>query len=230
MTRRLLVLGMVVAAIGVGSWLVRSHLTVAAIAAQESRLRAVLADRPLAVFLAGLAAYTLLSFVPLTAGKSLVFGWLFGLWQGVVIGNLGLTIAALCMFLLGRYVLREGLRSRFGAVMARMDRAIDVDGACYLFGLRVMHAPYTFLSYAMGATSMKPRSFWWATQAGLLPGNILFTYAGTQLPRLERIAERGWTGIVTPGLVAAFVLIGVFPLAVRWIARRRGPRAATPGP
>ena len=224
MKQKLLTLVIVVAIIGVGWYLVRRHLTLETIAAQEARLREALAEGPVIAFLVGLLAYVGLSFFPPTAGKSLVFGWLFGLWQGVLLANFGLTIAAIGMFLVGRHLLRDGLRSRFGAYLARVDRALEADGAYYLFALRMMHAPYTFLNYAMGATCLKTRAFWWATQVGMLPGNILFTYAGTRLPTVQEAAERGLSSVASPHLIVAFVLIGVFPLAVRWVVRRMGRR------
>lgn len=220
MRRKLLLLAAVVAILGVCWYFGRRHVSLDALAAQEVRLRGLLDEHPLASFLVGLVAYVALSFLPPTAGKSLVFGWLFGLWQGVVLTNLGLTITAVLTFLLSRNLLREGLRSRFGFTMARLDRAIAVDGAFYVFALRMMHAPYSFLNYALGTTSLDTRSFWWATQLGMLPGNIVFVYAGTQLPTLREAADRGWTDLVSAQLVAALVLVGVFPLLARWVTRR----------
>ena len=218
--RKLLTLVIFVAIIGVGWYFARQHFALETVAAHEIRLRAALAERPLTSFLVGLLVYVALSFFTPTVGKSLVFGWLFGLWQGVLLANFGLTIAAVVMFLVSRYLLHEGLRSRFGAYMARLDKTIETDGAYYLFALRMMHSPYTFLNYAMGATCLKTRSFWWATQVGLLPGNVLFTYAGTQLPTLQEVADQDLISVATPQMIVAFVLVGVFPLAIRWIVRR----------
>lgn len=220
MRRKLLTLVIFVAIIGVGWYVARRHFALETIAMHETQLRAALAERPLTSFLAGLLVFVALSFFPPTAGKSLVFGWLFGLWRGVLLANFGLTIAAVVMFLVSRYVLHEGLRSRFGAYMTHLDKAIETDGAYYLFALRMMHAPYTFLNYAMGATCLKTRSFWCATQVGLLPGNVLYTYAGTQLPTLQEIADQSLTSVASPQLIVAYVLAGVFPLAVRWVVRR----------
>jgi len=220
MRRKLLTFVVFVTIIVVGWYIARRHFALETIVMYENQLRVALAERPMTSFIVGLLVYVALSFFPPTAGKSLVFGWLFGLWRGVLLANFALTIAAVVMFLVSRYLLHEGLRSRLGATMARLDKAIETDGAYYLFALRMMHAPYTFLNYAMGATSIKTRSFWWATQMGLLPGNVLFTYAGTQLPTLQEIADQGLTSVASPQLIVAFVLVGVFPLAIRWVMRR----------
>jgi len=220
MRKKLLTLVIMVVVIGVGWYVVQRYFSLDEIVAHEVRLRAAIDERPATSFLVALLIFVGLSFIPPTAGKSLVFGWFFGLWQGVLLANVGLTIAAVGMFLFSRYILRAGLKSRFGAYVAYADRMMENDGAHYLFALRMMHAPYSFLNYAMGATRLEIRSFWWATQLGLLPGNILFIYAGTQLPRLEEAADEGLMSIASPQLIVAFVLLGVFPLAVRWAARR----------
>jgi len=229
MKRKLLILVVLVAILAVGWYFARQHFSLETIARQEARLRAALADHPLRSFLVGLLAYVVLTFIPPTAGKALVFGWLFGLWQGIVLVNFGLTIAAIVMFLISRYLLRDGLRSRLGAYLVRLDSALERDGAFYLFALRMMHAPYTFLNYALGATGLQTRSFWWATQLGMLPGNALLVYAGTRIPTLQEAAEEGLSSVASPQLIVAFVLVGLFPLAARWAMRRLWPRVKESG-
>ena len=54
----------------------------------------------------------------------------------------------------------------------------------------------------------------------MLPGNIVFVYAGTQLPTLSEAAEEGLGGIFSIELIAAFTLVGVFPLIARWVINR----------
>ena len=48
----------------------------------------------------------------------------------------------------------------------------------------------------------------------MLPGTIVYVYAGTQLARIDSLA-----GILSPGLIAAFVLLGILPLLMRWLTR-----------
>lgn len=57
-------------------------------------------------------------------------------------------------------------------------------------------------------------------QLGLLPGNLVFVYAGTQLPTLEQFAEQGVEGVVSLELIVAMVVMAVFPLIARWLIRR----------
>ena len=67
----------------------------------------------------------------------------------------------------------------------------------------------------MGLTPLRARTFWWVSQSGMLPGTAVYVYAGASVPDFQTLAEQGASGIVTPQLLAAFALLGVFPLAVR---------------
>jgi hypothetical protein len=49
------------------------------------------------------------------------------------------------------------------------------------------------------------------SQLGMLAGTLVYVNAGTQLAQLDSLS-----GILSPGLVASFALLGVFP----WLAKR----------
>ena len=82
-----------------------------------------------------------------------------------------------------------------------------------------MHVPFTFVNYAIGTTSMRAFTFWWSTQLGLLPGCILFVWAGAELPTLQELMVHGTSAIFTPRLMVVFVLMAVFPIIVRRFVR-----------
>lgn len=193
---------------------------------QESGLRARIAAHPLLAVLIGFVVYVLLSFVPGASGKSLVVGWLFGMWAGVVIVNVGLTLVAILTFLASRYLFRDAVQSRFGYHIQRIDDAIHRDGDSYLFMLRVLHSPYTVTNYAFGATSMRTGGFWWATQLGLLPGNIIFVYAGTQVPSLRQLADEGAASVFSWQLIGALVLLSAVTVLIRYTLGGRAFRAS----
>jgi len=76
------------------------------------------------------------------------------------------------------------------------------------------------INIVMALTPIPARTFWWVSQVGMLPGTIVFVYAGTQFPSLSVLAEKGATGILTPQLIVAFILLGFFPFVVRKIIYR----------
>ncbi len=217
----LLFLGLIL--LGVAVYLALRHfLTLEIVLARETQLRSWMSHHRLRAFLAGLAIYTLLSFVPGTTGKSLVFGWLFGFWIALLQVNLALTAAALGSFFLSRYFLRDAVRSRFGFYIDRFDNALARDGGSYVIALRLLHVPYTFVNYAFGATSIRWITFWWSSQLGMLPGNIVFVLAGAQLPSLRALSHNGLHAMFSPTLILSFVLMAGFHFVVqRWIRRWR---------
>lgn len=231
--RRAIILVVLVAAMA-GLWFVaRDQLTLDRLIERERAVRSWLEASPWLGFAVGFGIYVLTSLVPGTAGKAIIAGWLFGFWLGLVIVNIGLTIAALISFFASRYLLRDLIASRLGPRMQRADAAIAREGPRWLFFARVLHAPYWVTNHVMGPTRISPGGFWWATQFGLLPGNAVFVYAGAVAPTLAELAEEGWWSLLSPGVIVALVVVTFVPLAlprlVEWAAWRftgRRPRDA----
>jgi uncharacterized membrane protein YdjX (TVP38/TMEM64 family) len=91
------------------------------------------------------------------------------------------------------------------------------DGAFYLLTLRLAHAPFSIMNYAAGAgTDVPLRTFWWTTQFGLLPGNIVFVFAGTRLPDLEVLVKQGPLLLLDGPLIVALAATVFLP----WFARK----------
>ncbi|MGB3597895.1 MAG: FAD-dependent oxidoreductase [Pseudomonas neustonica] len=90
---------------------------------------------------------------------------------------------------------------------------MEREGAFYLFALRLVPAfPFFMINLAMGLTHIKARTFWWVSQLGMLPGTFVYVNAGRELSQLDSLG-----GILSPGLIGAFVLLGLFPLIARKI-------------
>jgi pyruvate/2-oxoglutarate dehydrogenase complex dihydrolipoamide dehydrogenase (E3) component/uncharacterized membrane protein YdjX (TVP38/TMEM64 family) len=152
---------------------------------------------------------------------TLAGGAVFGLWWGLLIVSFASTIGASLAFLIARFLLRDWVQARFGARLKAIDAGVQRDGAFYLFTLRLVPAfPFFLINLLMGLTAMKARTFFWVSQIGMLAGTIVYVNAGTQLGQLESLA-----GIVSPGLLASFALLGIFPLIARrivdWVQARR---------
>lgn len=200
------------------------YLTLHKLIEHEKQLRQFVADNRFLALIIGFFVYVLLSLVPGTAGKSIVYGWLFGFWWALIEVNLGLTISATMIFLFSRYMFRDVVQARFGYYVLRLNQALRRDGPYLLLTLRLLHAPYTFVNYVMGATPTRTRTFWWTSQIGMLPGNALFVLAGTQLPTLKQLQREGVRSVFTPTVVISLLALALFPLVVRYALRRFFPR------
>ena len=163
-------------------------------------------------FLAAYVAVTGLS-LPGAALMTLVAGAVFGLLWGTVIVSFASTIGATLAFLASRFLLRDAIQGRFGDKLRAIDAGVEKEGAFYLFTLRLVPAfPFFVINLVMGLTPMKTRTFYWVSQVGMLAGTLVYVNAGTQIARLESVK-----GILSPGLLASFAALGLFPLAAKKI-------------
>ncbi len=167
----------------------------------------------IAAFFIAYVAVTALS-LPGAAIMTLAGGALFGLVAGTIAVSFASTLGATLAFIASRFLFRDAVRAKFGQRLAAFEEGVRRDGAFYLFTLRLVPAfPFFLVNLLMGLTPIRTLTYAGVSQIGMLPGTIVFVYAGTQLAQLDSLA-----GILSPGLVGAFVAIGVLPLLMRWIA------------
>jgi pyruvate/2-oxoglutarate dehydrogenase complex dihydrolipoamide dehydrogenase (E3) component/uncharacterized membrane protein YdjX (TVP38/TMEM64 family) len=142
---------------------------------------------------------------------TLAGGALFGLWTGLLLVSFASSIGATLAFLASRFLLRDWVQDRFGNRLAAINAGMAKDGAFYLFTLRLVPVfPFFIINLVMGLTPIKTRTFYWVSQVGMLAGTAVYVNAGTQLAQLE-----GLSGILSPGLLGSFVLLGIFPLLAK---------------
>ena len=142
---------------------------------------------------------------------TLAGGAIFGLGWGLLIVSFASCIGATLAFLAARFVLRDSVQNRFSQRLDEINKGIEKDGAFYLFTLRLVPlVPFFVINLVMGLTRMKTYTFYWVSQLGMLAGTAVYVNAGTQLGKIESLK-----GILSPGLIGSFVLLGMFPLLAR---------------
>jgi uncharacterized membrane protein YdjX (TVP38/TMEM64 family) len=158
------------------------------------------------------------------AGLSVPVGWvltvaggaLFGLVWGLVLVSFASTAGATLALLASRYVFRDLARRKLGRWLDRFDRGLRRDGALYVILLRLTPlVPFFVINAGLGLTALPVRTFWWASQLGMLPMTALYAYAGTVLGTIERPQD-----VASPGLVAAFAAMAVLPVLLGRVLRR----------
>ena len=198
----------------------KNHVSLEELIEHELSLRAAINDRPWRSFGIGLGIYALVSLIPGTSGKSVVFGWLFGFWQGVVIIIFGLTAAATVNFYLSRFIFRDWIERRYEKFLAALNKHLAKEGAFYLITLRMAHFPFSIVNLASGASRVHVQTFCWTTALGLLPGTAVFAWVGVRLPSLDRLASHGAKSLLDPFLFAALAASAIFPIVFRWSIRK----------
>lgn len=172
------------------------------------------ADSPILIGFGFFAVYVLVAALSLPGATilTLAAGALFGLSLGTLITSFAASMGATLAFLISRYVLRETIQNRFGDRLKAINQGMEKEGAFYLFTLRLVPLfPFFLINLLMGLTTIHTVTFYWVSQIGMLAGTLVYVNAGTQLAKLTSLS-----GILSPGLLLSFVLLGVFP----WISKR----------
>ena len=166
----------------------------------------------MAVYMAVYILVTALS-LPGAAVMTLAGGAIFGLWSGLLLVSFASTIGATLAFLVARFLLKDYVQDKFGDRLKAINEGIAKDGAFYLFTLRLVPVfPFFIINLVMGLTPIRVGVFYIVSQIGMLAGTFVFVNAGTQLAKIDSLS-----GILSPGLIFSFVLLGIFPLIAKKI-------------
>ncbi|MCF6336891.1 MAG: FAD-dependent oxidoreductase [Gammaproteobacteria bacterium] len=164
----------------------------------------------LAIYFAIYVAVAALS-LPGAAVMTLAGGAVFGLATGLLLISFASTIGATLAFMISRFVLRDTIQNRFRDKLKAINAGVEKEGDFYLFTLRLIPLfPFFVINLVMGLTPMKTWRFYLVSQIGMLPGTAVFVNAGSQLGALESLS-----GILSPGLILSFALLGIFPLLAK---------------
>ncbi len=212
--QRLLIVAAIIAAVilfkvlGLGQYLTLDYLK-----ASQDKFSQLYGENRLAVIATYMAIYiavTALS-LPGAAVMTLAGGAMFGFWIGFVVVSFASTIGATLACFVARFLLRDWVQNRFGDKLSTINKGIEKEGAFYLFSLRLVPIfPFFVINLAMGLTTMKLLSFYWVSQIGMLPGTMVYVNAGKELGQIESLS-----GILSPGLILSFVILGLFPITVK---------------
>ncbi|WP_295454316.1 VTT domain-containing protein [uncultured Thiodictyon sp.] len=193
------------------------QLTLEAFQANHASFDAWYIQRPLLVIGGYVGLFMLVTlFLPVGALMTLIGGALFGFWKGALIASFAAAGGATLAFSLSRFILRERVQRQFGERLAAVNAGIAIDGAFYLFSLRLAPViPAFVINLVMGLTPMRTRTFYWVTQLGMASRILICAHAGTELAQVHNLSE-----VFSPGLIGALALLGVFPLLARQVLGR----------
>lgn len=228
--KKCVVLVVVAAAAAIGFGLFRDTLTLQNLATKEADLKNFQHEHAVLVYGAAFLIYVAVTGLSLPGATvlTLACGWFFGFWRAVVLVSFASTTGATVAFLVSRFLLRDSIQSRFGEKLATFNRSLEREGAFYLFMLRLIPAvPFFVINVVMGLTPIRTRTYWWVSQLGMIPGTAVYVYAGSSVPDLATLAEKGAKGVLSPQLLVAFALLGLVPLILKKALQRFRPAVAT---
>jgi len=149
--------------------------------------------------------------LPGAAVMTLAGGAIFGFIIGLIIVSFASTIGATMACFVSRFILRDWVQGKIGDKLKTVNEGVEKEGAFYLFTLRLIPVfPFWLINLGMGLTKMPLKTFYWVSQVGMLAGTAVFVNAGKELGKIDSLS-----GILSPGLIISFVLLGLFPLAAK---------------
>jgi pyruvate/2-oxoglutarate dehydrogenase complex dihydrolipoamide dehydrogenase (E3) component/uncharacterized membrane protein YdjX (TVP38/TMEM64 family) len=153
---------------------------------------------------------TALSF-PGASLLTLLAGALFGLFAGTIIVSFMSTMGASLAFLTSRYLFRDHIQNRFPEWYERINKGFSAEGSFYLLSLRLAPiVPFYLVNLLMGLTTMRIGSYFLLSQIGMLPGTIVYVYAGVEIGKIQTLSD----------IVSAPVFLAMLGLAVLpWVAK-----------
>lgn len=191
------------------------YLSLSALKQHQGEVEAFYLSRPVetaALFFFIYVLSTALSFPGATI-LTLAGGVVFGLWYGFLLVSFASTIGSTLAFLASRFLLRDLIQAKFKDKLEPINRGVEKEGSFYLFTLRLVPVfPFFLINLVMGLTPIRVLPFFFVSQLGMLPGTLVYVNAGTQLSKIESLQ-----GILSPALLLSFALMGVLPLASKWL-------------
>ena len=149
--------------------------------------------------------------LPVATFLTLLGGALFGFSTGLIIVSFASTIGATLAFLMARFLAQNYVQKYYKKQLSKINKKFKSEGAFYLFALRLVPVfPFFIINVVMGLMTIKTWTFYWVSQLGMLPGTIVYVYAGTQLAQIEIFSD-----ITSPSMLIAFALLGLFPLIAK---------------
>jgi len=189
------------------------YLTLTYIKTSQAKFALLYAENRLMVIFGYAVIYVLATSLSLPGAVVLTLagGALLGLWTGTLTVSFASTTGATLACIVSRFILRDWVQAKFSAKLKTVNDGIEKEGASYLFTLRLIPIfPFWLINLVMGLTKMPLRRFFWVSQLGMLPGTIVYVNAGKELSKIESLS-----GILSPGLIISFAILGIFPLVVK---------------
>ena len=89
-------------------------------------------------------------------------------------------------------------------------------------GIRFLPIPYPLVNYTAALAGVRPGLFLITTAIGLIPGNVVFTYFASLIPRAAKGGDRSSLILQFVCATAALILLTAIPQI--WAAKKRRAR------
>ena len=189
------------------------YLSLSYIKESQQNLQDLYASNSAAVIAVYMLIYIVVTALSLpgAAVMTLAGGAIFGFITGLVVVSFASSIGATLACFVSRFILRDWVQGKIGDKLKTVNEGVEKEGAFYLFTLRLIPVfPFWLINLGMGLTKMPLKTFYWVSQVGMLAGTAVFVNAGKELGKIDSLS-----GVLSPTLIASFVLLGLFPIVAK---------------
>ncbi len=183
------------------------------------KIRTLLDEMGLWAPLAFIALYAVTAMVGLPGTIfTVIGGLLFGKWFGTLYNIIGATLGASGAFWISRMLARDAFYQKFAKQkwFIKFNEGLEKEGLYYMLFVRLVPIfPYNGLNFGAGLTKISFRNYFIGTAIGMIPASFVYTNAAAEIG--ESAAE-GFK--LTPGIITAFVLLGIVALVPILIKKR----------
>lgn len=176
----------------------------------------------------------------LTISGGLLFGWKIGAPVTVIAATIGATL----LFLIAKSSFGESLADKAGPWLAKLRDGFKENALNYLLFLRLVPAfPFFVVNLAPALLGVPLKTYVLGTLFGIIPGTFAYSVAGAGLGSVVEAQNAAYnscvaanseadcpysidtSALVTPELVAAFVLLGIVALIPVFLQKLRSRKA-----
>jgi uncharacterized membrane protein YdjX (TVP38/TMEM64 family) len=196
----------------------REYLRLENVQDQLHTIQELYHNHPLRVILIYFGIYVLITSlsIPGSIVLTVLAGSIYGTVPGTILVSLAGCLGASLAFLMARFLFKDFIRERFHEQYQTFNEKIESQGLSYLFTLRLIPAsPYVVINLVMGVTSMNLWSFAWVTFVGMLPGTLIYVFAGRKFAELESLS-----GILSWPILLCLLTLSLFPYLIKFLMRK----------
>ncbi len=125
-------------------------------------------------------------FVPAAIPLTIIGGFLFGVFWGTIYVCVGAITGASLSFYTAKYLLGDWLQNRYREHLKRFNKEVERHGYYYLILIRLTPLlPFFLINYLAGLTMIPYRIFLLTFLVTLVPGSVIYTFAGQHLGSIE---------------------------------------------
>lgn len=144
--------------------------------------------------------------LPIAVPLTILGGFIFDVLPATLYVNIGATLGSAMAFLAVRYFVGSQIQKAYAKHLIAFNKNIDRYGSIYLLLARfIVLIPFFLVNILAALTNISLKTFIWTTSLGIIPGTLVYAYAGKNILTINSPQE-----IFSPKIILIFVILIFF--------------------